>query len=144
VKTPLLKLVMAGLCVAMGCASQRGEAPQGKAPQPSTTQSEALQGRFGAQLHQLETADVAHDVAESIAHGDLRPVGVMGIGPIVPGFDDPSIREHLEAPRYIPNTSDVIQSAQHMELQEAAYDYAERYNRMLQARLRNTSTQPSK
>ena len=76
------------------------------------------------------------EVDAAVSTGDLRFVGVMGIGLIVPGV--PDYHEKYAAKygvRVIENTSDAIESKEHGRLQEVAYEYAEKYNRRLIAKL---------
>ena len=83
------------------------------------------------QIERLESADVAADVEAALVRGDKRFVGVMGVGLIVPGVDTYAHR----GVRVIENTSDAIESDEHLRLQEAARRYAEHYNKLLLKRI---------
>src|SRR5436305_1178741 len=85
--------------------------------------------KYSAQIDALESADPAKDAAAALAAGDLRFVGVMGVGEIVPGAPQWVLQSpHVHA-RFIPNTSDAIESNQHARLQKVAHDYAAKYNK---------------
>jgi len=98
----------------------------------------ALQGcsektaKYADQIRALESADVAAEVEAAVSKGDLRFVGVMGFGLLVPGVPD---YQEKYAARYgvrvIENTSDAIENEEHRRLQDAAYRYAEKYNSLL-------------
>jgi hypothetical protein len=95
----------------------------------------AADGPFADQIRQLESADINAEVEAAVSKGDFRFVAVAADGIIVPGLPADRrwpIRSEL---RVIENTSDVIQSREHMRLQRVADAYAEKYNRALLARL---------
>ena len=88
----------------------------------------------------MESADSANDVATAIAAGDTRFVGIMGIGAVVPGAPE---WVRLASPgyvRFIPNTSDAIESEQHGKLQHVAYEYARKYNEALLRKMPSLAT----
>jgi len=92
--------------------------------------------KYADQIKALESANVTAEVEDAVSKGDLRFVGVMGVGLIVPGV--PDYYEKYAAKyevRVIENTSDAIESEEHRRLQEVAYRYAEEYNRLLITRL---------
>jgi len=93
-------------------------------------------GEYAQQIKVLESADVAADVKNAVSKGDLRFVGVMGVGLLVPGVPD---YQEKYAARYgvrvIENTSDAIENEEHRRLQDVAYHYAEKYNSLLIPRL---------
>jgi len=101
-------------------------------------------GKYAAQIEALESADPAADVNRAIAAGDLRFVGVIGVALIVPGAPDwvhVTPQGHV---RYIPNTSDAFESEEHARLQQIAYNYAEKYNRILLTKMpKLATTQPA-
>jgi hypothetical protein len=108
-------------------------------------------GTFAPQIDRLESADVSADVEASLSRGDRRLMGVgTDAGVVPPGVPDymaNSAKYHREyGIRWIENTSDVIESAEHGRLHAAAYAYAERYNRLLLARTlpaTKTATSPA-
>lgn len=88
---------------------------------------------YSAQIRAMEAADAAKDVTAAVASGDTRFVGVMGYGPIVPGAPEwVRLSRHV---RFICNTSDAIESAQHARLQHVAHEYAKKYNEILLAKM---------
>ena len=99
---------------------------------------------YSAQIKALESANPAVDVDRAILAGDWRFVGVMSDGPIVPGAP---AWVRLSPPgqvKYIPNTSDAIESEEHGRLQRVAYRYAERYNQILLRKVPSlATTQPA-
>jgi hypothetical protein len=90
-----------------------------------------------SQIAKLKTANPAVDVADALAAGDRRFVGVMGFGLVVPGVDQSSYK-YPEGVKVIPNTSDGIRNDSEAELQDVARMYALQYNATLLSRLRNS------
>ena len=99
---------------------------------PSSDDKRKLQ-----KIRQFESADVAFDVEQSLAKGDSRFLGLYGMGAIVPGVDHPF---KLDEIRFIVDTSDEGNEV-HFRFQDAAYKYAQQYNREL-ARQLKLRTQP--
>jgi hypothetical protein len=99
-------------------------------------------GTYAAQIRQLESADIDADVDAALSKCDRRLAGVMGNGPVIPGIPDPLNYMQYEKDfgfRFIPNTSDVIESAEQEHVQSAGYDYAKRYNMVLLGRLKGNA-----
>lgn len=81
----------------------------------------------------VENADAARDAHRAIEQGDYRLLVPAGRGQLAPGLDA------TESTRYrttcgekpIPGTTDVIRGDRHLQLLQAAYRYAEAYNRII-------------
>lgn len=90
-------------------------------------------GSYSDQIRQLRTADIKADVHTALLNGDVRFVGVMEDGLSVPGVPSELLPMPENKVRIIPNTSDAIESQEHLRLQGAARAYAEAYNKELLA-----------
>jgi hypothetical protein len=96
--------------------------------------------KYAPQIKSLESADRVKDVTTAVAAGDTRFVGVMGVGPVIPGAPE-WVRERQQGNvRFIPNTSDAIESRQHEKLQRVAHDYAQKYNEILLRKVPSLAT----
>lgn len=84
---------------------------------------------FSRMARDLDGADVEGEAREAIRHNDLRFVGKMGFGPVVP--DVPIELQMKYGVRMLPRTGDVLRSQAEHEYNHAAVRYAERYNRLL-------------
>ncbi len=86
---------------------------------------------------ELERADPARDLQAALLRGDKRFVGVMGFALEVPGVED--YYEHYKSygVRVIEGTSDFIENDDIRRLNELAYKYALRYNRLLLETIRS-------
>lgn len=82
------------------------------------------------ELLRLEHADPIADCNKAVEAGDYRFVGISGYGLNVPGA-----KRGVDISKYgcraIPGTNDVIQSNEHLRLQEVASEYAMLYNEHL-------------
>ena len=83
----------------------------------------------------LRDADPDRDVAEAIRRGDFRFIGVMGYAVTLPGVEDYGEQYQSYGVRIIEGTSDVIANDAVRLLNEQAYRYAERYNKLLMKHL---------
>jgi len=80
-------------------------------------------------LRCVETADPIRNAQHAIQDGDLRLLGIYGVGLSVPAAKR-AIFDHYSV-RGIPGTSDCINSGEHARLQELAWHYAEKYNQII-------------
>ena len=93
---------------------------------------------YARQARELETADVAREVDEALRSGDMRFAGAMGFGLMVPGVPNYHAQyAKTHGVRVIENTSDIVEDGAHRKLQEAARQYALRYNTELLRRLQS-------
>jgi hypothetical protein len=81
--------------------------------------------RVTDELRWLLIADPEEDFEKSIADGDLRFVGVIGMSRTVPYFDEKCVTE--EKVRFI-QISDMVNSYEQEKLQAIAPIYAENFN----------------
>jgi hypothetical protein len=72
------------------------------------------------------------DMERNFSHSDKRFIGICGIACFCPGLSKEQtglINEY--GMRIVSGTSDAIESAEHMQLQREATEYAKRYNEAL-------------
>jgi len=96
-------------------------------------------------MTEYKQVDPELELKIALEEGDLRFVGVMGVGLMVPGVEG---YKQKYRPKYgvkiIPLTSDAIEGETHLEFQRVAKDYAERYNRLLLKEIDKTADRSSK
>jgi len=77
-------------------------------------------------------ANTEVEVERAVARGDYRLIGIGGVGLFFPGLEyrDGRIERAVKTYGYrsIDGTSDYADSAEQAAFQEAAYEYARRYN----------------
>jgi len=81
----------------------------------------------------VESADANGDALRAIEAGDYRLFVAAGRGQNVPGL---SVEENTRyrsicGEKLIPGTTDVVRGDRHLQLLQAAYRYAEEYNRIV-------------
>jgi|SRR5438876_2681628 len=79
------------------------------------------------ELRRLKSADPVADADRAVSAGDTRLLGLAGFALEVPGASERDRRQL--GVREIRGTTDVFDSVEHLQLQELARGYAERYNR---------------
>jgi len=81
------------------------------------------------ELRRLRIADPVADAGRAVSAGDTRLLGLAGFALEVPGASERD-RRRLGV-REIQGTSDFFDNVEHLQLQEIARGYAERYNRRI-------------
>lgn len=113
------------VCLFIGCGDDGDDAAEGP---PA--------GQYAQQIVDLKNANVAVEVDANLKKGDRRFVGVMQYGLDIPGLRiNRLVAENKYGVRVIDNTSDAIESNEHLQLQLGAKKYAETYNKLLQDKL---------
>jgi hypothetical protein len=125
-----------------GCTDTAHPAPQPEAPVYVSSDVDATD--WSIDTKNLEHANVRHDVDDALRRGEKRPMGVMGIVLVVPGIDSTTLRSMSGGIRVIPHTGDSMSSAEEMRFQDIAYDYAEKYNRILVTKMPHPSSAPAR
>ena len=94
-------------------------------------------GALSAVLATLNEADPAQDVSVQVREGDMRFVGLMGVGPYFPGLSADRMPNQLDPTSYriLDGTTDALESRHHARLIERAKRYAMRFNSELQSRM---------
>jgi hypothetical protein len=82
-------------------------------------------------LSWLKHADVEHDIQTALSKNDLRLLATAGRSTDLPGVaaEVVSKAKSVCGIRYVEGSTDVVQGETHLKMLQAAYDYADAYNR---------------
>lgn len=94
--------------------------------------------RYAALLRAIRSRDAIREAEAAWSRGDARFIGIYGIGLSCPGvLEESGLREKYGV-NSIQGTSDNLIGDTQLAFQNAAYEFATRYNREILARIQNT------
>ena len=87
----------------------------------------------------LKVANPEARAAKAASNGDYRLIAYMNVGLSIPEAERDNPRESVKV--VLPFTSDLITSTGNMWVQEASWEYAEKYNSTIEALKNESETQ---
>ncbi len=89
------------------------------------------------ELRRLETADPAKEVEAAWSRNDRRFLGILGFDLYAPGINKTDWKiDPVKDVRLLDDQGCIVWNEEHQHLREVAVKYADRYNRLLLAKLK--------
>jgi hypothetical protein len=91
---------------------------------------------FKTQYYNVKKANITEDLNRAISHNDFRFISISGVGYLFPGLENKKYNKYLKKYKFkvVLGTSDAHNMSE-PPLQGVAYDYGEKYNKLLLTRI---------